>query len=63
MHNLHIREALKSKGIFGYQIAAEMGISETSFSRLLARDELTDEKKKEVFVAIKRIEMKRGERD
>ena len=33
MHNIEIRTKLKENRIFGYGIAAKLGIAETSFSR------------------------------
>lgn len=62
MHNINLREAMRNKGIFNYQVAAEMGIAETSFSRMLARSELTEEKQAEVLSAIQRIDEARRER-
>lgn len=52
MHNLEIRRALLEAGVKQWQVAEKLGISESSFSKLL-RKELTDEKKNEVLNAIK----------
>ena len=40
MYNVEIRNAIKKAGLFGYELAAALGVSETSFSRNLARKEL-----------------------
>ena len=55
MYNIEIRKALKENRIFGYQIAAHLGIAETSFSRKLARRELTDSEKKNIYTIIEKI--------
>lgn len=54
MHNIDIRIAIKKANVYGYQVAAILGISETSFSRKL-RKELSDDEKKQVFDAIDRL--------
>lgn len=55
MYNIEIRNALKENRIFGYQIAAHLGIAETSFSRKLARKELTEAEKKTIYKIIDKI--------
>ena len=52
--NLLLRFAMQERGIPQWKIARECGYSEGGFSRLL-RDELSDEKKKEVLKAIDRL--------
>ena len=47
--NEDIRDAIRAAGLFGYQVAAAIGISETSFSRAMARGELTEERKKQIL--------------
>ena len=46
MYNVEIRNAIKKAGLFGYELAAALGVSETSFSRKLARKELPIDQKK-----------------
>lgn len=55
MYNIEIRNALKVNRIFGYQIAAHLGIAETSFSRKIARRELTEAEKKTIYKIIEKI--------
>lgn len=52
MFNVDIRDAIRSNGLYGYQVAEMIGMTETSFSRLLARKELSPERKKQIFDAI-----------
>ena len=52
MNNIDIRDELKKNHIFGYQIAAKLGIAETSFFRMLARSELSTEQKQKILSAI-----------
>lgn len=52
MYNIDIRDAIKSRGLYGYQVAERIGMTEFSFSRMLARKELTPERKKQIFDAI-----------
>lgn len=54
MNNIDVRIAIKKANVYGYQVAAVLGISETSFSRKL-RKELSDEEKKQIFDAIDRL--------
>ena len=51
MYNMDLREAIKRARLFNYEVAAKMGMSETSFSRKLRR-ELLEEEKKKIFAAI-----------
>ena len=55
MHNIDIRDAIRRSGLYGYQIAAAIGLSETSFSRQLARAELQDDMKQSIFHAIQNL--------
>ncbi|MBR1373744.1 hypothetical protein IJ556_04755 [bacterium] len=41
MYNLDIRSLLRKSRIFNYEVAAALGIRETSFSRIMARREMT----------------------
>ena len=59
MHNIEIRAKLKENRIFGYEIAAQMGIAETSFSRKMARREMTDKEKKQIYQIIDCIKQRR----
>ncbi len=52
--NLSVRFAMQEKGIPQWKVARECGYSEGGFSRLL-RDELSEEKRKEVLQAIERL--------
>lgn len=54
MSNADVREAAKNAGIFLYQVAAAMGISEPTMTRKL-RFELSDAEKKPLFEAIEHI--------
>lgn len=54
MCNSDIRTAAKNAGVFLYQIAYAMGISEPTITRKL-RFELSDEEKKPIFDAIEQI--------
>ena len=54
MSNSDVRTAAKSAGVFLYQIAAVMGISEPTMTRKL-RFELSYNEKKPIFEAIERI--------
>lgn len=47
--NLDVRIAMSEAGLYGYQVAGLLGISETSFSRALARAELSDERKQKIM--------------
>lgn len=54
MCNLDIRNAINARGLYHYLVAEEMGISETTFCRML-RKELPISRKKEIFAAIERL--------
>lgn len=62
MNNSDVRKAAKSAGVFLYQIAAAMGISEPTMTRKL-RFELSDNEKEPIFDTIERIraEKQKGE--
>ncbi len=59
MKNLDIRQEVKENGLYLWQIADKLSISDNWLSRLL-RHELSDEKKSEIRSIIK--ELKEGER-
>ncbi len=52
--NLDIRSAAKSAGVFLYEIAEKLGVSEPTFNRYL-RKELSDGWKAKVLAAIEEI--------
>lgn len=52
MYNLDVRDAIKEKRLFHYEVAEIIGITECSLSRLLARKELSPERKREILNAI-----------
>lgn len=52
--NLDVRSAAKSAGVFLYEIADKLGVSEPTFIRHL-RKELSDGKKAKVLAAIEEI--------
>ena len=60
MSNSDVRTAAKSAGVFLYQIAAVMGISEPTMTRKL-RFELSDNEKKPIYEAIERIRTEKKE--
>ena len=59
MKNLDIRREVKENGLYLWQIADKLNISDNWFSRVL-RHELPDEKKEEIRSAIRSL--KEGER-
>ncbi|MBQ5319755.1 MAG: hypothetical protein J6K17_11735 [Oscillospiraceae bacterium] len=54
MCNADVRTTAKSAGVFLYQVAAFMGISEPTMTRKL-RFELSEQEKKPIFEAIEKI--------
>ena len=58
MTNQEIKELLKKENIFGWQLAKEIGISETTFSRWY-REPFNDEKVKMILSAIDVIKGRR----
>lgn len=60
MPNKEIKEKIKNEGIKYWQIAYELGITDSTFSRKL-RKEMTSERKEEIFSIIKRL--KEGEKN
>ena len=55
MHNIDIRQAIKSARIYGYEIAQGLGITESTFSKRLTRRELTDNEKKQIYKIINEV--------
>ena len=60
MNNSDVRTAAKSAGVFLYEVAVAMGISEPTMTRKL-RFELSDNEKKPIFEAIERIRTEKKE--
>lgn len=52
MENADVRYEIMKSGLKNYQVAARLGVCETTFSRWL-RTELPAEKKKEILEALK----------
>lgn len=57
MFNQEIREKIKKERLFHYEIAEQMGVSESYFCKLLRR-EMNPEKKKIVLEAIDELKRK-----
>lgn len=55
MFNHDVKAAIKTAGLFGYEVAAALGISETSFSRKIARSELPQNEKARILGAIEKL--------
>lgn len=53
--NKDIRRAIIRAGLYNYEVAEVMGVSETYFSRLL-HSTLSDEKRQQIFKAIQEAE-------
>ena len=62
MNNLILRETIKKSGLTHWQVALQMGISESTLTRML-RKELTYEQKAIVLQAIHELEEKANEDD
>ncbi len=62
MSNSDVRTAAKNAGVFLYQIAAAIGISEPTMTRKL-RFELTKDEKKSIFEAINQIAKEREKQE
>ena len=58
MSNSDVRTAAKEAGVFLYEIAAFIGISEPTMTRML-RFELPEGKKREIFSAITKLSAKK----
>lgn len=57
--NNKIKRKIKEAGLYQYQVAKEVGISEPQFIRWL-RYEMPDEKKQRIYEAIKKLSTKEG---
>lgn len=58
--NLDIRAKARGKGVYLYEVAAMLGISEPTIMRWL-RSDLTDERKTEILDAIDRVAASRAD--
>ena len=58
MKNLDIKNEITNSGLNYWQVAEGIGVSDSTFSRLL-RHELPDEKKEEIRAAIQQITSER----
>lgn len=54
MHNTEIRKAINDAGLRYWQVAEELGIADTTFTKWL-RKELPDEKSSQVMAAIEKL--------
>ena len=59
MYNVDLRNAIRKAGFFNYEIASCLGMTETSFSRKMARQEFTDEEKRSVMQAVQKMAERR----
>lgn len=55
MFNIEVRTAIKKARLFNYEVAAAVGMTETSFSRKISRQELSAEERTQIFEAIERL--------
>lgn len=60
MFNVDVRDRIKKARLYGYEIAEQIGITETSFSRKLARKELSEKEKSDIYKAIDTLSKQRG---
>lgn len=54
MHNTEIRKAIDAAGLRYWQVAEELGVADTTFTKWL-RKELPDEKRIQVMAAIEKL--------
>ena len=52
--NQDVRNVIQNSGLRFWQVAAEIGMRDDKFSRIL-RFELPDEKKQEIYAAVERL--------
>lgn len=55
MFNIEVRAAIKKARLFSYEVAAALGITESSFSRKMSRKEMDSEEKKQILAVIERL--------
>ena len=61
MFNIDVRNAIRQAGFRQYEVAEVLGISETSFSRSMARKELPSDKKQIILSMIEKMVERRNE--
>ena len=59
MFNTDLRSRFRAAGLYGYEVAAAIGMSESQFSRMIARSELSPDKKAEILKAVRQLVNKR----
>lgn len=62
MKNIEIRDILKKRHIYNYEVAHQLGIAEFTFCRWL-RNEFSEERKKLVLEAIDKLVVERERED
>ena len=55
MFNTEVRDAMKKARLYGYEVATALNMSENSFSRKLARQELREDEKNQILDAIAKL--------
>lgn len=55
MKNIDIRIKMNNARVKGYEVASALGIAETSFSRMLARRELSEAEKQKILAVIEEL--------
>lgn len=55
MKNIDIRIEMNNARVKGYEVASALGIAETSFSRMLARRELSEVEKQKILAVIEEL--------
>lgn len=58
MFNVEIRDAIKNARLYNYEVAKAIGMTETSFSRVISRKEMSPETKMRVLQAIETLTKK-----
>ena len=60
MHNMDIRQAIKMKRLFYFEVAQALGIADSTFSRWM-RQEMPQEKKKNILSVIDQLAREKQE--
>ena len=55
MFNIEVRADIKKARLFSYEVAAALGITESSFSRKMSRKEMDSEEKRQILAVIERL--------
>ena len=55
MFNIEVRAAIKKARLFSYEVAAALGITESSVSRKMSRKEMDSEEKRQILAVIERL--------